>query len=405
MVNSKETSMINKYFFAVLVLLIIPISGVSIDIYVPSLPAVGHYFGVGNAKAQLSITTYMLGLGVMQLFAGGISDSFGRKKPFLIAMAIYIAVTLDIVFAANIYQLLELRLIQGIAVAMMVVPLRSVIPDLFEGPTLYKMMNYMVMSWSIGPIVAPALGGYLQHYFGWQANFYFLAIYSLIAFILIAIYLPETSQHRHPFQMLTILKRYQEMLLSREYVSGLIINGMLYSVIILFAIVGPFLIQNVLHYSAVQFGHVALLTGLAWFLGATTNRFLRQVGLNTKAKICLSLMLVISILMTIIAKVLPISIFLIVGPIFILLWVGGILFPNYFALGMALFPKNTGSANALFGSIIFLMTGMSSGLGTFLKSTNMLPLSLAYVALIGFGLIVYAVGFKQHSNETSGAVS
>src|SRR3990167_3375173 len=195
----------NKNFLAFLALFIIPISGLSIDIYVPSLPAVSHFFEVDKSLAQLTITVYMIGLGIMQFFAGSISDSFGRRKPFLIAMLIYISATLFIPFVKNIEQLLFLRFVQGIVIAVIVVPMRSVISDLFEGPAYYKMANYMTMAWSIGPIIAPAIGGYLQHYFGWQANFYFLGVYSIISFILIALYLPDTSAYHHPFHLRKIL--------------------------------------------------------------------------------------------------------------------------------------------------------------------------------------------------------
>src|SRR3990167_334963 len=127
----------NKYFLATLALLVIPISGLGIDIYVPSLPAVSDYFGVEKALVQLSITTYMLGLSLLQLFAGGISDSFGRRKPFLVAMFIFVIASFCVPFSQDIYQLLFLRLMQGMTVALTVVPMRSVISDLFDGRELY----------------------------------------------------------------------------------------------------------------------------------------------------------------------------------------------------------------------------------------------------------------------------
>ncbi len=73
-----------RYWYAAIALFIVPLSGLSIDIFVPSLPVISHYFGATKSLAQLSITMYMLGMGVMQLFSGSISDSFGLKKPFLL---------------------------------------------------------------------------------------------------------------------------------------------------------------------------------------------------------------------------------------------------------------------------------------------------------------------------------
>lgn len=385
----------NKYFFAFIAMLIVPLSGLSIDIYVPSLPEVSQYFGVDKALSQLSITAYMLGLGVMQLFAGGISDSFGRKKPFSIAMVTFILATLFIPFAQDIYQLLMLRLIQGITVALVIVPMRAVISDLFSGREFFKMVNYMTMAWSIGPIVAPAIGGYLQHLFGWQACFYFLGAYSILGF-LFAFFLPETSPVQHPFHIQAILKRYKEILFHRVVLKGIILNGLLYSMIILFATVGPFLIQNVLHYSPVEFGRVALLIGLAWFLGAMTNRFLIDVRYETKATICLWSTFVIAVITLFATLFLPLSIYLIVIPILMMLYICGIIFPEHFAKGISLFPHAAASASSLFAAIVFLIPAVISSLGTFLRSNSSFPLMAAYVGLIGMCLIIYYVGKRIH---------
>src|SRR6185503_17599923 len=97
----------------------------SIDIYVPSLPAVSHHFHVDKALVQLTITTYMIGIGIMQLFAGAISDSFGRKKPAAIALFIYFIATLCVPWSHTIYELLALRFIQGVTAGIIVVPMRS----------------------------------------------------------------------------------------------------------------------------------------------------------------------------------------------------------------------------------------------------------------------------------------
>ncbi len=385
----------NKNFLAAIVFFILPLSGLAIDIYVPSLPAVSHYFGADKASVQLTISAYMLGMGLSQLFAGGIADSFGRRKPFLIAMFLFIVATFAIPFVQTINQLLLLRLLQGILAAMVAVPMRAVIADLFAGPHYHKMASYMTMTWSIGPIIAPAIGGYLQHYFGWQANFYFLGIYCLISLIAIIFYLPETSPHQHPFHVIQILKRYKEMLFHKTFLMGLMTNGILYSIIILFSIVGPFLIQTVLHYSAVEFGRVALLTGLAWFMGTMINRFIINVPLKKKAQACFSIMLLVAIISLFLNFMLPMNIYLIVTPTLLILLVGGILFPNYFSQGISLFPKTTGSANALFGAFVFFIPSISSSLGTFLKSNTALPLMVTYSGLIAVCLIIYYLGLGR----------
>jgi Bcr/CflA subfamily drug resistance transporter len=389
----------NKSLFAFITLFIIPISGLTIDIYVPSLPFVTHYFHVDKSLAQLTITFYMLGLGLTQLISGGISDSFGRKKPFLIAMGIFILATFSITFVHSIYQLLFLRFLQGVMVGIIVVPLRSIIPDIFKEKEMYKMMNYMTVAWSLGPIVAPAIGGYLQHYFNWKANFYFLGLYSLLGFVLMLVFMPETSQHRHDFQLKMIFIRSLEIFSHPKFLSGIMIDGLLYSTIILFAVIGPFLIQNVLHYSVIDFGHIALLIGFMWFSGTITNRFLINVDLQIKTQIGLWILFFTALVMIVLSIAFPVNIYCIVIPVFLMMWVGGTLFPNYFARGVALFPKFTGSANALFGAFIFLVSGCSSAIATLLKSSSQLPLAIAYLVIFILCLSIHYLMEKCHTKD------
>jgi Bcr/CflA subfamily drug resistance transporter len=398
-INQSISNIINqkkKIIYAIFAILIVPLSGLAIDIYAPSLPSVAVYFNADKSLVQLTITSYMMGIGIMQLFAGGISDSFGRRNPFLIASSIFLISTLIIPHAQTISQLLVLRFIQGSAAAGTIVPMRSIIPDLFEGRELYKWMNYMTMAWSIGPVIAPAIGGYLQHYFGWKSNFYFLALYIFMTGLMIYFYLPETSKHRHSFHIINILKRYKEIMSNLSYLSYLIMNGLLYSLIILFTVGGPFLIQTEMHYSAIQFGNIALMLGGAWFLGTMTNKFLIDIPFAIKAKFCLFSMLMLAILMLITALSMKMNIYILIVPLFFISWLGGIVFPNNFAKAITLFPTMTGSANALFGGFIYVITSLSSSIATYLKSTTLVPFAIAYIGLISFCLLItYFQKIKQ----------
>jgi Bcr/CflA subfamily drug resistance transporter len=385
----------NKYCLAVLVFLIVPLSGVSIDIYVPSLPAVSEYFHVTRNLSQLSITAYLLGLGITQLFAGSFSDSFGRKKPFMMSMVIFITATFCIPESQSIYQLIMLRLMQGASLAMAVVPIRSIISDLFEGDELQKMMTYMTIAWSVGPIVAPAIGGYLQFYFGWKAPFYFLGIYSSITFLLALCFLFETSMYQHPFQLLSIFKRYRQLLFHRQYCCNILIGGLLFSIITLFGIVGSFLIQTVLHYTAAEFGRMTLCMGVAWFLGSMVNRFTIQVVFLTKAKICFGSMLVTALLM-ITAEILhSMTVYNIVVPMCFLFFFSGILYPSYFIRSVLLFREFSASANALFNSSAFFIAGIISGLGTFIQLNSALPFMGCVCVLISLCLMLFYLDTRR----------
>jgi DHA1 family bicyclomycin/chloramphenicol resistance-like MFS transporter len=380
-----------KYWLAALVFLIVPLSGVSIDIYAPSLPAVSDYFHVAKNLSQLTITAYLVGLGFMQLFAGSISDSFGRKKPFMVALIVFMMTTFLIPCSQTIYHLIFLRFMQGASLAVTVVPMRSVMTDLFEGEELQKMMTYMTMSWSLGPIVAPAIGGYLQYYAGWKANFYFLGIYSVIVFVLALLFLFETSKQRHPFYLSSMLKRYRNMLVHREYVNYVMTGSLLFSLITLFGIAGPFFIQTVLHYSAAAFGQFTLVMGVAWFLGVMSNRFMLGVPLAVKANVCFYLMACTVALMFVVSLFYSVLIYNLVIPMGFLFFFSGILYPSYFIQSVMLFREYSASANALYNAGAFFVAGVVSGLGSLVRVDTEVPFVLVVGGLVGVCIAIRAL--------------
>ncbi len=385
---------VNKYFLAVLVIFIVPISGLTTDIFVPSLPAIKTFFATQQNITQLTITAYMLGLGIMQLFAGSISDSFGRKKPFAIAMTLFILCTLWIPLSHSIHEVIALRFAQGVLVAMIVVPMRAVMSDLFEGKKFNKMASYMVFGWSIGPVIAPFIGGYLQHYFGWQANFHFLLAYSALAFVLILLFMPETSTYRHEFKISPIIKNYKTIITNKAFLASLLTNGFLFAVIILFISIAPFLTKHLLHFSAIQYGHLALVTGIAWAAGTIINRFLINMSIELKNKICVSAMVLISILFLLSTLLLPLTVYSLLIPIFLLYIFGGLLITAHFTRALSLFPKTAASANSLFGAFIYLIPAAISGIGTYLKATTATPLAAAIVVLI-LGILASQILLRQ----------
>ncbi len=371
-----------KYFITAVVMMVIPLSGLSIDIYVPSLPSVAQYFDAPKYLVQLSITVFMLGIGFTQLIGGSFSDSFGRRKPLVISMFVFVLLCFWIPYASSIYALLFLRLIQGATAGLFIVPMRSIAVDIYEGAEFQKMVSYMTMAWGLGTIVAPAIGGYLQQHLGWKSCFYFLGIYSGIGLLFLYYMLPETSKHKHPFRLKPTLARYKETLFNANFLLGLIFMGLLYSCLILFAIVGPFIIQVVMGYTPVQFGYVALLMGLAWFLGNTTSRFILHISIKKKTTYLLWIMFIISIIAVFDAIVFPLNIYNLVIPTFILFWAAGSVYPAFLARSISFNKTASGSVSAILGSFVFLVAAISSSAGVFLKSTSQIPLAVTFLAIV-----------------------
>lgn len=386
---------------AIIILLAIPISGLTIDINVPSLPAIASYFHVDKSWAQLTVTSYMTGFILGQFFVGPISDSWGRKRPFIIGATIYAIVSFLATHATSVHELLLLRFFQGTSVCFIIVPARAVISDMYQGREFEKMVAYMAMAWSIGPIVAPAIGGYLQAYFDWHGPFYFLGFYALLMIILNMLYVPETLKEIKSLRLKEAFSNYGQLLSSKPYLLTVTCIGLLYSSIVLFGLVGPFLIQQKLGYTPIEFGRMALLMGVALFAGNITSRLLMNYSNTIKIRVCFSLLLLNAVTMLVLSFVVGINIYNIVTPVFIALYLGGIIYPVYYSRCLAIFPQMGASANAMMIGLNLLLTVGISVIGALTKSDTQVPFALLYVGIAVGLLLVHYCETKIEAHETT----
>lgn len=146
------------------------------DMYLPSLPSMGEYFNTSSSMVQLGLTTSMIGLAVGQVFFGPLSDRYGRRKPLLVAMWLFLASTVMCLFSQNIQQFVAFRLIQGIAGAGGIVISRSVATDKYSGRELAKMLAVIGAINGVAPVAAPIVGGLLTDVIGWKGIFCILLV-------------------------------------------------------------------------------------------------------------------------------------------------------------------------------------------------------------------------------------
>ena len=378
-----------KIWFVVMINLLIPLGGISTDIYLPSLPAMSMHFHVSKVLVQLTVSSYVFALGFCQLIAGPISDAVGRKKILLASTLIQLIAIFAILTSSHITLIMLYRFIQGLGAAMMMVPLRAVLNDLFTGKAFKKQFNYLTISFAMGPILGPFIGGYLQHSFGWQACFYFIFIYALLAMVLILFFYRETIAETRAFSIDHLWKHYHVILSNKFFLSSALFMGVIWGYIAVFNVAGPFLIQGVLHKNAVTYGHIAFLMGIAWFLGNVLNRILFRVNLTLKTQVALYVSLAMSIVMLVMNLNGYFTTTLIVAPTFIITMCSANMFPLYIAECIALFPKISASANACVFSLAWVIFGIFTMIASLLKVHSLLPIILTYLSIGILAIVIY----------------
>lgn len=378
---------------------LLPLSGFATDIYIPSLPTMAGAMNVSSIQVQLTLSIFLISYGVSQLFIGSILDSFGRYKVCLAALLIFAAASFTIAITHNIYLIYLMRVIHGLTVGAIVVAKRAYFVDLFTGDKLKHYLSLFSIIWSTGPIVAPFVGGYLQTAFGWESNFYFLTGFALVFAILELLYSGETLVHFTEFHFRKIVNIYLNMIRTASFTLGIVMLGLAYSMVMVYNMTGPFIIEHHLNFSPVIAGYSSLVLGFAWMVGgfigkATINRpFFKRLVVNVLMQLVFVTIMIISLnFITNLYSLIFFAFIIHVG--------AGYTFNNYFTFCLSKFPKNAGIAGGLTGGITYVIVSfLSYGIVNIVPAKDERNLSYSYLIMILLSIVIMFVIFKMNKKD------
>lgn len=164
----------------------------SIDTYLPSFPDIAQSLGASPIEVQQTLSAYLFAFAAMTLWHGAISDRFGRRRVILWALLLFGLASAGCLLAENIRQLWFWRAMQGMTAGAGIVISRAIVRDLFDGAAAQRLMSQITMMFALAPAVAPVIGGWLQHAFGWRSIFIFLVLSTAALWFACFKLLPET---------------------------------------------------------------------------------------------------------------------------------------------------------------------------------------------------------------------
>lgn len=355
----REASEKRKKIISILGFFSIPISGFVTDIYLPSFPSMAKSLIVPESSIQLTLTCFLLSYGLSQLFIGSILDAIGRYYPKIVALFVVLITSLVIASTDSIMLICFLRIIQGISVAIIVIATRALFIDIHTPEKAKHYLGYFTIVWSCGPILAPFLGGYLEKLFNWHANFYFLAIYAALILIFELIFSGESIVEKTKLNLKNVIDTYRMMLSNQLFIVGIMIQAVAYSIVMIFNIIGPFLIENTYHFNSVVIGYSTLILGFSWMIGGFVGK--KRMHLDFKENIALPIIVqLVLISLLIIAGFFVQNLFVLLFFAFFIHICSGILFTSFFTSNMMAFPKNAGVAGGLMGGMTYIITSLTS---------------------------------------------
>ena len=166
------------------------------DMYLPSLPDIARLLNASTAQVQLTISAYLIGFAVGQIFYGPLADRHGRKPVLLGAMALYCAASLACALSTSIEMLIAARALQALGGSGGIVLARAIVRDLYSGARAGRELSLIGAVMALAPVLAPLLGGVLQTGFGWRSVFFTLVGGGLLGAAIVWPLLPETLAQR-----------------------------------------------------------------------------------------------------------------------------------------------------------------------------------------------------------------
>jgi len=178
---------------AILLTAVVGLGALSIDMFLPSLPALARAYETGPATAQLTVTLFLAGLAPAQLAWGPLSDRFGRRRTLLTGLGLYAAAGLACALAPGIRTLVAARVLQAFGAGSGQVISRAIVRDVYALDQAARVLALMGTAQALNPILAPIIGGFLHALFGWRSVFFVLAGFGAVFVLAGAAMIPETN--------------------------------------------------------------------------------------------------------------------------------------------------------------------------------------------------------------------
>ncbi|WP_066568312.1 multidrug effflux MFS transporter [Snodgrassella sp. CFCC 13594] len=366
----------------------------SIDVYLPAVPVMAQSLHADIHIIEQTLSSFIFGVAIGQLLGGAISDVKGRKHIALLGLAIYLVAVVAILFIQSASELLFWRWVQAIGGGMSTVTVGAVVRDFFSGREAAKMFTTIGIITMAAPLAAPMVGAALTHIGGWRAIFVFLTVYTVVVWLLVSRFMPTTRVTRKPlnWQLFgTVGRNFATVFRQPEALGFLFFQAFSFSSMFVFLTESPFVYMKLYGLDAHQY---------AWAFGANIltmmafNRITAFRLRTTDAKDILlsgiAVQLVCNTLLAVAVWAMPLPPFALVL-LLLMCSVGtqGLVMSNTQACFMGYFSQAGGSANAVLGTMQFLIAAAVGWLTTQLHNgtAHIMPSMMLVSTLCGVVLL------------------
>lgn len=391
--TARPSHSIGGTVLAVLALLT-AVAPLATDIYLPAFPVMATELDAGATEIQLTLTAFLLGLGIGQLFLGALSDAVGRRRPILVGSLVCLLASIACACAPNVEWLTAARFVQGLSGAAGVVLARAIVSDTSRGAAAAKLQGLMIIISVVAPVVAPLAGGMIIVGIGWRAVFWVLAGLTLLMFLgalrFVRETLPEPARTRGG--VTAMIGGARKVLANRAYVGYLLTFCFAFTALFAYISASPFVVQNVMGMSTNTYTLVFSLNALVILITSSVAsalagrmRYRRMIAIGLAVASAATVGLLVSVLNGVPAVPTLVLFAVFQGSL-------GFVFANATAMALAEAGAHAGTGSAFLGFLQFALAAAVSPLVGIMGEHTAMPMAVAMIvsivlAVLAFGLV------------------
>ncbi|MEV6673908.1 Bcr/CflA family multidrug efflux MFS transporter [Streptomyces sp. NPDC051162] len=367
----------------------------SMDMYLPALPEVTDALHRPAATVQLTLTACLLGMALGQLVVGPMSDKWGRRRPLLVGMVIYVLATAVCALAPTAELLIGFRLVQGLAGAAGIVIARAVVRDLYDGDAMARFFSTLMLISGVAPVVAPLIGGQVLRLTDWRGVFVVLTVVGLLLTVVVWRGLGETlpPERRQAGGLRETLRAMGGLLGDRVFTGYMLSGGFAFAALFAYISASPFVIQDIYGASPQTFSLLFGLNSVGLVIVGQINGkvLVGRVSLDKALAVGLAVVTLASVALLLMASgvfgeagLVPVA-----AGLFVLMSAMGLAMPNTNAQALMRSRDAAGSASALLGTSTFALGAVASPLVGIAGEGTAVPMAVVQVACAVAALVSF----------------
>ena len=364
----------------------------SIDTYLPAFSGIAASIGATPTEMQQTLSAYLFGFAVMNLFHGALSDSFGRRPVVLWGIAAFTLASAGCALANHIGTLVFWRAVQGMSAGAGIVVSRAVIRDMFPPADAQRVMSQVTIYFGVAPAVAPMVGGFLFIHASWHAIFWFLTGVGVLLWLANWRLLPETlhATHKQPFEVGHLLRGYWQLGSNPRFFMLALASGIPFNGMFLYVLSAPVFLGELLHLGPGQFFWFFTLTIAGIMAGSfLSGRLAGRIKPKHQIRHGFVIMLLVSLTNVTLNLLFEPQAWWALWPIAIFAFGWSLMVPVVTLMVLDLAPDRRGMASSLQACVGSVANGIVAGVIAPLVMHSTVALAIASLLMMSIGIVAW----------------